>query len=226
MILPPIPAYRDAVLQSVVPAFDDINAKFEAFQQSEFGRLCARPPVGEDDPGALADLARDNAIAFAQTLSGVRQGILNLCAAGLFHLLEQQLAEIWNDAGVLIRGPRVKLVAVANWMNRHAGIDLRAKPYWIDLDTLRLVANTAKHAESAARQLRERSPSLFRDPFSEHLLPGWGLGIRRPLSQPLAGEGLYVTEKEFESLANTAVQCLNDLAEHFEQQGGHTYPDG
>lgn len=31
LILPPIPVYRDAVLQSVAPAFEGIDAKVEAF---------------------------------------------------------------------------------------------------------------------------------------------------------------------------------------------------
>jgi hypothetical protein len=224
LILPPIPVYREAVLRSVIPAFEGIDAEVEAFAQSEYERLCAQSVADDDESATLAEIAQDNSIAFGQTLYGVRQGILNLCAAGLFHLLEQQLAEIWNDAGVWIPRPQAKLEDVVVWMAQHTGIDLRAGPYWTGLDTLRLVANATKHAEgSSARHLRERRPDLFEDPFSVELFPG--LGGKRRLTQPLAGEGLYVTEKEFGSMADTAAECLTDLAEQFRREGNHEYPD-
>jgi hypothetical protein len=174
----------------------------------------------------MAELANDSSIAFGQTLYGVRQGVLNLATAGLFHLLEQQLVELWNDAGVWIPRPKVKLDAIVKWMKRHTGIDLTAKSYWERLDTLHQVANTAKHGEGdSARRLRKLRPDLFTDPVSAAFLPGWQLGIRSPLVQPLAGEGLYVTEETFRSLANAAVECFEDLATYFEEQGTHEYPN-
>src|SRR2546425_7819860 len=55
------------------------NKMFESYVQS----------VGEGDPGDFADAARDQAVQYYGVLADLRQGIVNLLAAGMYHLYEQ-----------------------------------------------------------------------------------------------------------------------------------------
>ena len=93
----------------------------------------------------------------------VRQAMLNLLAAGLYHLAEQQLADSYRDASFHVDPPPDTNVGlVSDWYSAHFGLDLKTLPSWAVFDELRLVANAVKHAEGAAtRQLRERRLEFF-----------------------------------------------------------------
>jgi|SRR5215472_13366004 len=92
--------------------------------------------------------------------------MLNLMAAALFHLLEQQLAAIGQDSSFSQSGmPCVKLLDLANWYAVHVGVDLRALNSWNSINELRLLANVVKHAEgNSSEELRELRPDLFAHP--------------------------------------------------------------
>ena len=67
-------------------SFQISDQRAEAVATAEFDRLGAEP-VGEfwdGDMGDLAETANDKGIAFCETMSGLRQSVLNLFAVGLF----------------------------------------------------------------------------------------------------------------------------------------------
>ena len=101
----------------------------------------------------------------------LRQSMLNLLAAGLFHLTEQQLAVLCRDAGFTTDPPRdTKMDEVKKWYAANLRLYLEALPSWGVINELRLVANAVKHAEgSATRQLRTLRPELFSNPDFEDI---------------------------------------------------------
>jgi hypothetical protein len=74
------------------------------------------------------------------------------------------------------------------------GILVKELPCWPTVDELRLAAHTVKHGEGeSARQLRGERPQLFENPILR------GLNLRAPsgpVSQPLAGDDIYVTDAD------------------------------
>lgn len=99
-------------------------------------------------------------------MRSLRQTMLNLLATGLFHLAEQQLAVLGQDAGFENRQPKsTTLEDVVKWYKSTLRLDLRSLSEWPLIDELRLVANTAKHAEGkSSDDLRILRPELFCDP--------------------------------------------------------------
>ena len=110
--------------------------------------------------------AEEEGIAFYETMVSVRQAMLNLLAAGLFHLVEQQLAHSCRDGAFTIEPPhKTNLFEVSPWYREHFFLDLENLHNWGRVDELRLVTNTVKHAEiNQIDRLRKLRPDLFRNP--------------------------------------------------------------
>src|SRR5262245_44217476 len=92
-----IDAFADALLDRVLPSFANVNEEGKQIANEAF-RSYTRG-LGEDqDPGDYAELAQDQAITYYETMTATRQGIVNMFAAGLWHLFEQQLAAFVRTA--------------------------------------------------------------------------------------------------------------------------------
>jgi hypothetical protein len=226
--IPYVRAYGECVLREVLPVFANLEVRADEIADAEFERLGAEP-AGEEcdgDMSAAAETAQDKGQAFYDTMFALRQTTLNLFAAGLFHLVEQQLADLCRDATFRIDPPDdTKLGIVAQWYRRHFDLDLRDLPMWPEIDELRFLANAVKHAEGdSAEDLRGRNPELFRDPRLREI--GLDNAADQPLRLPLAGDDLYVTEGRFGRYSESANQFLAAIAEHFEANGEQYYPRG
>jgi hypothetical protein len=220
-------AYGECVHRDLLPVFANLEAKAEVVGEAEYNRLGSEP-AGDNwdgDMATLAESAEEKAQAYYDTMAGLSQAVLNLFAVGLFHLLEQELADLCRDGAFIVPPPTdSKLYEVADWYRQHFDLDLRNLPSWSTMDELRLVANATKHAEGpAARQLRERRPELFHNPVLRemHTLLD---PVPWPIHRPLSGEDLYVTPKIFQQYAEAAINFASEIARHFEQHREEYYP--
>lgn len=225
--IPYVQAYGDCVLSDVMSAFTNLEKRADAIANAEFERLGSEP-AGEDcdvDMGALAEAAEDKGQAFYETMSSLRQTTLNLFAAGLFHLVEQHLADLCHDGAFTVAPPHdTNRNIICHWYQQHFELDLRALKPWPKIDELQLVANAVKHAEGpSARRLRQLRPELFQQPAVRERLPGIPDPVH-PIRMPLAGDDLYITEQSFEEYRQAANQLFTDIANHFEAHGEEYYP--
>ena len=149
--------------------------------------------------------------------------MLNLLAAGLFHLTEQQLASLGQNAGFEKRQPKsTKLQHVAEWYKSFLCLDLQTLKDWPLIEELRLVTNTAKHAKGdSSKKLKALRPDLFCDPALEKMFKGAGFGtwlVHRPVVAPLAGENLFVTEGTLRQYAEGVESFFREIATRLEKQ--------
>lgn len=221
-----VKAYVRWVLDDVLPTFSTLSARARAFADAEFDRLSRQLDPDEDDGSVAADQAEGAGQTFFNTLFAIRQGSLNLFAVGLFHLLEQQLADLCRDGAFPVRPPNdTKLDLTTTWLAKNFALDLSALPAWPDIDQLRLLANTVKHGEgSSATQLRVVRPDLFEDPNLRAVLPDipW-LYTSKIALHPISGEDVFVTQEVFESFGQAAIQLLEQIAAHFHERTGTYY---
>ncbi len=98
------------------------------------------------------------------------------------------------------------------------GIDVTKFNCWTKIDELRLVANTVKHADGeSAEELKELRPDMFKHPDSM-LSIQMSAKLVGPVYLPLFGEGLYITQDEFDSYVITVKEFWNDLSTDLEMQ--------
>jgi hypothetical protein len=123
--------------------------------------------------------------------------VINGLAASLYHLFEQQLCEFYRlaawDKKAVIDGP--KAVTKLGQM----GVEVQRFPEWNAIDHLRLLANCVKHGEGrSCQELETVRPDLFERP---EMRPKFK-GPRQFVERPLSGEGVYLTVKEFDEMAD------------------------
>lgn len=225
-VLPFITVYGQWVEERIIPLADQLTVMADAVEQQAYDKLMSQP-VGEDyygDGSEEAEHAFDVGLSFYENITAMYQGTLNLFAAGLFHVIEQQLADITRDGAIDIEGPDTTLRNIVVWYQKHFLVDLTAFPSWALIDELRLVANTTKHAEGqSASQLRGLHPKLFQNPLLRRVDPHTPV-FHTPVQLPLGGDGLYVTGDDFRNYHKAAEGLFDWLVEHFEKHADEPYP--
>lgn len=88
-----IDAFARCLSERLLPTFAKVEQEAERVEQETW----ERPGYSEDiDPGELAEKARDKSVEFLQTMKSVQQGLINMFAAGLWHLFEQKLLVLYH----------------------------------------------------------------------------------------------------------------------------------
>src|SRR6266545_6305057 len=134
--------YAKSLSGKVLPSFEDISEEADKAEQGCYNRLASLSDPESFDPGDIVDDARDAGVAFYIMAKGVRQGIINLFTAGLYHLFEQQALRLYrtellwsgeeNIPGLLtVKEARQRLL-------EDYEIDIFAFPSWSKLEELRL----------------------------------------------------------------------------------------
>jgi hypothetical protein len=203
-----------AVETRLLPTFDDLDREAEREADSEWERLGRTGDPESADPGELAERAQDAGIEYYASMDGVRQTLINLSVAALYHLLEQQLL-VFHRQQVL--HPReendASLMSITELDARlsRAGIEIKKFDSWAKVDELKAVTNAVKHAEGrSAEELRQLRPDLFihpqlRETATLHLSPP------SPVYLPLAGEDIFLTAQDLQAYCSALLAFWAEL---------------
>jgi hypothetical protein len=89
--VPQLRGIVDAVERRLLPAFETIGDEADAVADEAWEAFMSSPGTGDEYPGDYAEEAQDAGLSHYTLLSGIRQGMLNMFAATLFHAFEQQM---------------------------------------------------------------------------------------------------------------------------------------
>jgi hypothetical protein len=200
----------------VLPGFDGIEDEAQAHSEELWRELSFTPGTGDEDPSALAEAAQEAGVDRYMLLRGIRQGIVNLFAASLYHAFEQQVMTLLrkellhpeeaNDTPLFEMGEFRRRLEVY-------GIGVTTFKSWSVIEELRLVANTVKHAEGkSAEKLHEIRPDFFRETgFPE--LGEWVIRWKPQVFQPLVGKDLYLEPKDVRAYLKSLLEFWEELVE-------------
>lgn len=207
--LPAIRAYGQWVNDYIIPVVNDLTARADAIERETYDRLSAaiNPERYTGDGWELAEQAFDMGLSFYETWSSMYQAALNLFTAGLFHSLEQRLADLTHDGAIENPVPDSQLSTVVDWYREHFEADLTTFASWNAINELRLVANAIKHGEGRSTdELRPLRPDLFQSPHLRND-PRFPV-VHWPIHLPLGGDGLYVTADDFKKYDGPSMESL------------------
>jgi hypothetical protein len=226
MVLPFVRVYGQWVEERIIPMSDQLQEMADKVEQEAYENLMSEP-VGDDymgDGSEEAQEANDIGLSFYENISSMYQGTLNLFSAGLFHVVEQQLADLTRDGAIRRPVTDTRLEVVVKWYEKSCQLDLTQFPGWSVIEELRHVANSTKHGEGkSAWQLREKHPELFVYPPLRKELADATI-VATPLSLPLGGDGLYVTGDEFRTYHKAVLDFFEWLNQYFEDHGSEYFP--
>lgn len=216
--VPQLNAIVNALEKRLLPNLEEEKIELESNRivEEDWERFMSMPATGNEDPADFADRAQNAGIAHYTLMYGIRQGMLNLFAAALYHAFEQQVM-FFHRKNVLDLDEENDLkkfsLSVFQCRLKDYGIDIKNFDSWSKIyDELRLVANTVKHAEgSSSKKLRKKRPDLFENP---QLLGFSGLSVPTPkVFQPLVGDDLYMSLRDIKNYRDHLVQFWQELAD-------------
>jgi hypothetical protein len=196
----------------------DIAHEADSVADEMWERFMTSPATGDEGPSEFAEAAQDAGITHYMMLTGIRQGLINMFASGLYHTFEQQLMlfhrkqilppTLENDKS------HFKVAKIKGALRLH-GINVEVFPCWHKIDEMRLVANAVKHAEGdSSEELRARRPDLFRDPLLQKFdLPLWDNAPSNRVFLPMVGEDIYIPLEEIQQYRDAIVDFWGCLAE-------------
>jgi len=212
----------EALENRLLPTLEDtdIAHEAEAVTDEVAEKLSSMPADENMDMAALAEDPQNAGVSHYVMLMGIRQGLINMFAAALYHTFEQHLLQFHRRE---VLSPHeesnhslFKVSALKIRLQEH-GIDLESLPSWRKLDELRLVANVVKHAEGdSAEQLRIARPDLFEAPSLNELDIEVTCG-KPTIFLPLAGEDLYVGAEDIRSYEKAIASFWDELVATLER---------
>jgi hypothetical protein len=209
--LPKLQIVEQAIFSELLPRFDDIESRATQAQE-RFWELAGEVGLAESYEGDLASDAFSHGWDTFDSLSGMRQMLLNLFAVCLFHALEQKLALACNahQHPIKDRIPAA-LRAIADWFKAHRGLDIRKLREYAAVEQLQLLANTVKHgAGRSSSKLLKLRPEIF-ESYSE-CSPD-----KIDLREPLAGEDLCVAPADLKAFCGAASAFVEAIASGLEK---------
>lgn len=209
-------AIVDALETRILPAFDGVDKEGEAVAKDAWERFMSAPGTGDEEPGDFVEAAEQAGVSHYVLLHGIRQGMLNLFAAALYHAFEQQVMLLFRRE---ILDPQEendsRLFQMMEFQKRlkGLGIDITEFSSWSKIDELRLVANTVKHAEGdSAQKLHGQRPDLFEHPDLRK--QGLSFGTSNPhVFLPLPGEDLYVSLEDIRQYRDALLEFWKELGD-------------
>ncbi len=215
---PQLRAILEVLERRLLPGFSDIEQEAEKVSEEVWKAFMSAPATGDEDPSEFAEAAEQAGVSHYLLLDGIRQGMMNLFAAAIYHAFEQQVVLFLRKE---VLDPReenapglLSLSELRSRLKAH-GLDIAALPSWSTVEELRLVTNTVKHAEGrSAQDLLSKRPDLFQHPQVTHM-PFVGQSAR--VFQPLVGEDLYVSLEDVRNYCDSTVQFWNELGSALER---------
>lgn len=216
--VPQLQAIVEVLEKRTLPAFSGIEQEAERVSAEAWDAFMSALGTGDEDPSEFAEATEQAAVSHYMLLDGIRQGMVNLFAAALYHAFEQQVMLFLRRE---VLDPREennpKLFHLFEFQKRLKvrGLDVTSLASWGKVDELRLVANTVKHAEGeSAQKLHELRPDMFERPQ----IAGIAFASRTPrVFQPLVGEDLYVSLDDVREYRDSVVNFWQELSDAMER---------
>ncbi len=200
----------------MLPAFAGIEEEARAISEETWEAFMSAPGTGDEDPSDFAEAAEEAGISHYMLIDGIRQGMINLFAAALYHIFEQQVMLFLRKQVLDLHDENnPKLFQISEFQKRlkALAIDIKMFSSWARVDELRLVSNTVKHAEGkSAKELHQLRPDLFEHPKTIGLGLSFGKIVPR-VFLPLVGEDLYVAITDVQQYRDALIDFWKELGD-------------
>lgn len=221
ILLPQVRLFIETFTEKVYPPISDPEREAERLGKEFWDEQMQRRAREAADVGSIADDANQLSIDSYFRLAAMQFTVVNLFTAGLYHLFEQQVADLlrrWDvDKG------RQPLDTLRSVLTKQFGFSFETLSCWPKIQQVNDVANVVKHAEgSSAERLRKTCPKLFELPtLRKAEYRDLRTGPRpSPIVAPLTGEDVYITKEDFDLYAEAIVEFWEWLLAEMEKLFG------
>lgn len=202
-ILEPHKFYVLQARQRLLSQFNDISHEADEAVEAHYKMLGQHFDPERDDPADSAEAAFNEGISHYLALDEMHNTITLALTAGMFHQFDKTLREKmvrefrqWQPAAIddLIWNVNFPLlIDLLEW----AGVQIKAKPFYVKLDACQLLVNVYKHGKGRSHwDLVRKYPEYYPSAFSN-----------------LRPEGLKVSEAQFVEIADAITNFWQNFPE-------------
>ncbi|PRH42086.1 hypothetical protein C6T65_12075 [Burkholderia vietnamiensis] len=206
----------------LLPSFDGIEAEATAIQEQTFRDLVSRP-IDHDvaDESMLAQGAFEAGFDYYAGMDAIRQALINSFAPMLYHTWEQQLLAFHRREVLHPAEEHTNALLKLSVLKKRLadkGIDIVELPTWSQLDQLRVVANTVKHADGdSADILKGQRPEFFDPTHINGRLAAMPFRVIPSVYRPMSGEDLYLTVGDIKAYGASTIRFWDEFADALER---------
>lgn len=183
----------DTLEKRLLPTFDSIGEEATDVQ-NEVLSLYEHAASSNEwlDPDQASEVAFNAGMEHFDMVLDIKQGLLNLFAANLFHLFEQQVRE-FNFRILGLPDKHHANDVLKSW-DMSLGNPILSVGQQELLNEISLLAHTVKHGDGTSSvKLFKISPNLFREKWDCDFEEDASVIIQKPpVTAPLFGNGIYV----------------------------------
>jgi hypothetical protein len=197
-----IDRYIQVFKERILTAFESLPEEAEQIARDEYARLNRELSGERYDGGDIALFAEEKGLRYNNAMRDTRQGIVNLFAAGLFHMFEQQAIFLVNRVLPKAKSDISKNSSIDDLKKclKDQKVNLDNRVFWRKMNELRLIANIVKHGEGKSEVcLRKIRPDIFRSPKKMDI-------------KPLVGEGLNLKPEDVYQYGEQIRSFWNELS--------------
>ena len=221
--IPLIDLFAKKVKGKIVPSFDSIDKESELIVTEQYERLISSINSYEDfDEASVAESALDKGVDYLCTAENIKQGVLNLFVVSLYHIFEQQFFEIYRVSSMTVYRENdipLRLNCAIRFIRYETNIDVKKLPSWSKIKELKLLANAVKHGDGGSCEaLKKVRPDFLIRPADKKLYMKADMDCSSrkpdlPVIGPLAGQGIYVEQDDFDLYASEVKNFWSQLSE-------------
>lgn len=178
----------------LLPTFESISEEASEIQK-EAHSLYQHASASNEwlDPALASEVAFEAGMEHFDMVLDIRQGLLNLFAANLFHLFEQQIREF--NSRILGLPDKHHASEILKAWDTALGRPIFSPDQQTVLSEVSLLAHTVKHGDgSSSEKLFAIAPNLFREQWEHDFDEDPTVKVHKPaVYAPLFGKGIYVT---------------------------------
>ncbi|KVE23450.1 hypothetical protein WS67_22415 [Burkholderia singularis] len=207
----------------LLPSFDGIEAEATAVQEQTFRDPVSRP-IDHDmaDESMLAQAAFEAGFDYYVGMDAIRQALINSFAPMLYHIWEQQLLAFHRREVLSYTEEHTNALLKLSVLRKRLadkGIDISNLSTWLQLDQLRVVANTVKHADGdSANILKAQRPEFFDPTRTNGELAAAPFRVTTPtVYRPMSGEDLYLTVADIKAYGAATIRFWDEFEDELER---------
>lgn len=208
--------------QRLLPTFDGIESEATALQEKTYNDMMSMPfDPDMTDESMLAEAAFVAGYEHYTGIQAVRQSLINSFAPLLYHTWEQQLLAFHRKEVLHPREERdnqLLQVKVLQKRLKAKGFDITQLATWANIDELRLVANTVKHADGdSADKLKAARPEFFEPHHANSTVTPMPLRYTPRVYRPMSGEDLYLKLDDLRAYGRATIDFWDEFADALER---------
>ncbi|MCM3079597.1 hypothetical protein [Brevibacillus invocatus] len=219
-LVKPYELFKKTYMEKIVPVFSNIEEEAKEIAEKSWEELGRYFNPDYDDPADFAEHAQNEGLEYFEGMSLMEYNTRLMWVSTLYQFWEQQVRKfLFDEVGRWLRWTGNKPIKMKDFCKNgvvdiksvfnHLNFNIENMTMWGEINKLRLLTNTIKHADGgAATSLRAICPQYFYSEYST-------VDLLELYNTTLNERVLNVSDQDFIDFCDNLIKFWDELNEEF-----------